>query len=181
MSSILRTNIWGRGYFYSYFKEDETEAQRCKVTWPLSQSWNMVGLGFGPVKINSSQASLILIAPCIQHSCFFSDAGPVIVGRSTYFFFGKKSRIYIYINSSFLLCDSAQSIFLTGFCFLPGWSCSSFRHRIQKKQLIIIIMLTSCLQDPFPYNLLQETSMLQDRERIRLISREGSSVTESKL
>ena len=26
---ILMANIWGRGYFYSCFKEDETEAQRC--------------------------------------------------------------------------------------------------------------------------------------------------------
>ena len=29
MSPILMTNIWGRGYFYSYFKEHETEAQQC--------------------------------------------------------------------------------------------------------------------------------------------------------
>lgn len=111
---------YGVGGIFIPVSKRMRQAQRCKVTWPLSQSWNVVGLGFGPVKINSSQASLILIAPCIQHSCFYSDAGPVIMGRSTYFFFGKKSRIYVYINSSFLLCDSAQRIFLTGLCFVPG-------------------------------------------------------------
>ena len=39
------------------------------VAWPLSQGWNVVGLGFGPVKINSV-ISLIFFTLflVVQHS-----------------------------------------------------------------------------------------------------------------
>ena len=39
LSYLIFTNLWGRCFYYAYFRDEETEPQKGLVTWPRSYGW----------------------------------------------------------------------------------------------------------------------------------------------